>query len=58
MFQIEVLSVATQCNVVKYQRFRSPCCFHLQGEDFYMFEKMNAQNSSYISFYPYNFKLF
>jgi len=28
MFQVEVFYV-----VVRYQRFRGPCCFQLQGED-------------------------
>jgi len=34
-FQVEVLRVVTSCSVVVgYQRFRDPCCFHLQGEVF------------------------
>jgi len=31
--QVEVFWVVTPCSVVGYQRFRSPCCFHLQGGD-------------------------
>jgi hypothetical protein len=31
--QIEILWVVTPCSVVVgYQRFRGPCCLHLQGE--------------------------
>jgi len=33
MFQVEVFWVVTPCSeVVGYQRFRGPCCIHLQGE--------------------------
>jgi hypothetical protein len=33
IFQIEVFWVVTPCNVlIRYQRFRGPCCLHLQGE--------------------------
>jgi hypothetical protein len=32
-FQVEVLRVVTLCGVVVgYQRFRGPCCLHLEGE--------------------------
>jgi len=32
--EVEVFWVVTPCNVVVgYQRFRGPCCLHLQGED-------------------------
>jgi len=31
--QVEVFWVVTPCSVVvRYQRFRGPCCLHLQGE--------------------------
>jgi len=34
MFQVEVFWVVTPCSdVAGYQRFRGPCCIHLQGED-------------------------
>jgi len=33
MFQFEVFWVVTPCSVViEYQRFRVPCCLHLQGK--------------------------
>jgi len=33
MFQVDILWVVTPCSfVVGYQRFRGPCCLHLQGE--------------------------
>jgi hypothetical protein len=32
MFQVEVFGIVTLCDVVGYQRFRGPCCFHLQPE--------------------------
>jgi hypothetical protein len=35
MLHVEVLWVVTQCSVaVGYQRFRGPCCHHLQCEKF------------------------
>jgi hypothetical protein len=34
MFQVEVFRIVTPCSVVVgYQRFRGPCCVHLQGYD-------------------------
>jgi hypothetical protein len=34
IFQVEVFCVVTRCSVVVgYQRFRGPCCLHLQTED-------------------------
>jgi len=33
LFQVEVFLVVTPCNaVVRYERFRGPCRFHIQGE--------------------------
>jgi len=33
MFQVKVFWDVTPCSVlVGYQRFRGPCCLHLQGE--------------------------
>jgi hypothetical protein len=32
MFHVEVFRVVTYSVVVGDQRFRRPCCFHLQGE--------------------------
>jgi hypothetical protein len=34
MFQVEVFWVVTPCSfvVAVYQRFKGPCCLHLQGE--------------------------
>jgi len=33
IFQVEILWVVTPCSVVvRYQRFRGPCCLHLQDE--------------------------
>jgi hypothetical protein len=34
MFQVEVFWFVTPCSVVVgYQRFRGPCCLHLQGHN-------------------------
>jgi hypothetical protein len=33
IFQFEVICIVTSCSVVVgYQRFRGPCCLHLQGK--------------------------
>jgi hypothetical protein len=33
VIQVEVVWVVTPFSVVGYQRFRGPCCLHLQGEE-------------------------
>jgi hypothetical protein len=44
LFQVEVFWVVTPCSVlVGYQRFRVPCCLHLQGE------VGGSQNQSYFA---------